>query len=332
MRMYIWSGLHPAAVRPLAGRLATALELPFTDTAAGISCSFYDVQMGIAWRGGHPEWIDASGVPQGARAFAMHKIDPGDVHRVVRIEVSGLVRAWLGGVQPNDGMLLRSASTSVMEFHAREASASEIRPQLLLTLVDGRRRYLEPQADAALDCSTYKGVGQLPTLLLARDNTLALRFALPAGTRAADLKSAELILVRTRVEPAPALALTVFALNPPFTRGTAVRNDGIAAAYPGDRGLDKHPDVLFADGFDSGEPDRRWKKGPDVPAVVVESDPKLGFVALHGPALRVRVPRREQLGLDYRYRFRDHHGQEPEEIYFRYYLWLAPDWLGASHR
>ena len=313
----------------LFGGQAAALELMFRDTPTGISCSFYDVQLRIPWPVGQPQWLDADGKPQGLHAYAVHRIAGGDSRRVLRIDLTGSLRAWLGSAASQYGLLLRSDSGSVMEFHSREASDPELRPQLLLTMADGRRRYLEPLADATLDCSTFKGLGHLPTLAFSNKNTIALRFALPTSRTAGDVKAAELILVRTRAEPAPALAISVFTLEPPYARGTPARGDGLAAAYPRDRGLDKHPDVLFTDGFDAGRVDRRWNTGPPVPAQVVESDPKLGFAPLHGPALRVRIARNEQLGLDYRYRFREHHGQEPEEIYFRYYLRLADDWLGA---
>jgi len=313
----------------LASGRSSALELKFQDTANGISCSFYDVQLGIPWRAGKPEWLDADSKSQGPHALATLRIAGGDTRRVQRINLSASLRAWWGGVGAQYGFLLRADSSGVMEFHSREVAEPELRPQLLLTMADGRRQYLEPLADATLDCSTYKGLGQVPLLSFSRNNTLALRFSLPIGRAAADVKSAELILVRTRADPAPALAIGVFALDPPYARGTTPRTDGLAAAFPGDRGLDKHPDVLFVDGFDRGKVDKRWNVGPRVPAQVIESDPRLGFVPLQGPALRVRISRREQLGLDYRYRFREHHGKEPEEIYFRYYLRLAADWLGA---
>lgn len=313
----------------IAAGNAFAMELKFHDTATGISCAFYDVQLGIPWRAGKPQWLDAEGKPQGPHALATLRMPGTDTRRVLRIDMHSSLRTWWGGVGGQYGFLLSTESGGVMEFHAREAVEPSLRPQLLLVLSDGRKLFLEPVADATLDCSTYKGLGQVPTLTFSRSNALAMRFVLPAGQTASSVKSAELILVRTRAEPAPALTINVFALDPPYTRGTAPRADGLAAAYPGDRGLEKHPDVLFVDGFDGGAVDKRWNLGPRVPAEVIESDVRMGFVPLRGAALRVRIPRRQQLGLDYRYRFREHHAEEPQEVYFRYYLRLSADWLGA---
>lgn len=306
-----------------------ALELKFQDTSTGISCAYYDVLLGIAWRGGQPDWLDADSKPMGRHGLGILRIAGGDTQRVQRIDLSASLRSWTDGAAARFGFLLRSETGGVMEFHSREATDTALRPQLLLTMRDGRRKFLEPQADATLDCSTFKGLGQVPGLMFSRNNTIALRFALPLVRAAGEVRSAELILVRKASEPAPAMSISVLAIDPPYARGPAAPADGLATAFPGDRGLHKHPDVLFTDGFDAGRVDRRWNTGPRVPAQVVESDNKLGFVPLHGPALRVRIARNEQLGLDYRYRFREHHGQEPEEVYFRYYLRLAEDWLGA---
>lgn len=306
-----------------------AFELRFQDTATGISCAYYDVQLGIPWRQGRPGWLDADGKPMGKRALGTLRTPAGDTRRVQRIDLSASLRSWFEGEASRLGFLLTSESGAVIAFHAREAQDPTMRPQLLLTLQDGRRQFIEPRADATLDCSTYKGLGQAPTLNFSGKNTIALRFVLPAKLATADLKSAELILVRTGAEAAPAMSVSVFAIDPPYDRSRAAPSVGLAAAYPSDKGVERHPDVLFADGFDTGQVDKRWNTGPRVPAKVVEADARLRFEPLQGPALRVRIPRREQLGLDYRYRFKEHHGQEPEEIHFRYYLRLADDWLRA---
>lgn len=313
----------------LAAMPCHALELRFQDTATGISCAYYDVQLGILWRAGRPSWLDSDGKPLGRRALGTLRIPAGDTRRVQRIDLSASMRSWFAGEAGRLGFLLISETGGVMSFHAREAADPAMRPQMLLTLQDGRRQFIEPRADATLDCSTYKGLGQAPTLNFSGKNTVALRFDLPAARAVTEIKSAELVLVRTSAEAAPAMAVGVFPIDPPYDRTSTPPALGLAAGYPGDKGLEGHPDVLFADGFDTGKVDKRWNTGPRVPAVVVEADPQLRFEPLKGSALRVRIPRREQLGLDYRYRFKDHHGREPEEIHFRYYLRLADDWLGA---
>ncbi len=308
-----------------------AFGLQFRDTPDGISCSFFDVQLGIPWRGAGPQWSDANGTAQGSRAYATHTIAAGDNKRARRIDVTALVRRWAEGGEPNVGFLLRESSNAVAQFHAREATSPELRPQLLVETQDGRRRFIEPAADASLDCSTYKGLGTAPTLQFAHGNSLALRFAPRQGSLAAGLKSAELILVRADAGAAAApVMIGVYALKQPYTLDTTIRADGIARAFAGDRGIDKHPDVLFFDAMEGAAPDRRWRVGQAAPTVVVAADAANGFVPLMGRALRSTIRRGEQLGLDLRYRFREHHGADLDEVYFRYYLRLSASWLAAS--
>jgi hypothetical protein len=157
--------LAVVALLALSGR---ALAVQFTDAPDGISCTHFDLRLGIPWRANGLAWLDADGIAQGKRAFATHLIAANDDARVRRIDVTALVRAWTEGRTPNVGLLLRADSTAVMEFHAREAAQPELRPQLLIETRDGRRRFIEPSADSSIDCSTYHGVGSGPRLLFRK--------------------------------------------------------------------------------------------------------------------------------------------------------------------
>lgn len=308
--------------------LAHAFELAFTDGATGISCRYFDVQLTLEWPDG-PSWTDADGQIRGARPWARHEIAAGDPRRVHRIDVSSLVRSWTGGRQAAVGFLLRESTGHLVEFHAREADSPALRPQLLVRFRDGRRRFLEPAADATLDCSTYKGQGALPTLRLVNGSSIALRFELPRD-EGADIQSAELVLVRTEAAPTAApVSLSVQALRRPYGDSPGMPVRGLASQFPGDREIDSHPDVVFHDAMEGSALDRRWRHGEPTPAGIVGADAANGFVPLSGRALRVVVPKGRQLGLDLRFRFRDHLDTEPEQIYFRYYLRLAADWRAA---
>ena len=68
----------------------------------------------------------------------------------------------------------------------------------------------------------------------------------------------------------------------------------------------------------SGEPDR---------VDVVSFDPGLRLEPLRGKSLRIKVDKGGHYGASISYRFRQQTGQEPEEVYFRYYLRFADDRL-----
>ena len=315
----------------LAAGTAHAARYTFTDRADGISCHYFDVALGVTWPNDHPDGADADGRLEGPHPYASHVIEASDTRPVVRMDVSALVRDWWSGRIPNDGLLVRMLEGSYLTFHAREDPDFTLRPQLLFRYASGVRRYLEPQADAALDCSSLAGLGTRPTLLLKGSSALALRFDFTAVADLGAPSSAELVLVRTGDASSPVRSvLVVQRLVPPIGVAGAPRQDGIARRYPADAGISADPDVLFADGFDSLWLDRRWTRGMTAPSERVEHDAKHHFEPLAGPALRIKIPKGRQVGLDLRYRLKADNGREPDEIYFRYYLRLAADWLSAG--
>jgi hypothetical protein len=310
---------------------AQAAPFGFSDRKDGISCPYFDVAAGARWEGGRPTWVDTKGRPGGGEPFASDVSDKGGAHRVRRLDVTDLVRQWWSGERPNDGLLLRVRSGDMVAFHSHEVDDPALRPQLLLVWADGRRRYLEPVADATLDCSTYTGLGGAPNLV-ARPNTwVALRFKLDPSAKGATSApaKAELVLVREAAYQHATQRLEAYALRSPLGVAGPPRSDGIASRYPRDKGLQNDPDVLFVDGFEGWDLSSDWTRGMRGHTALVDSDETLGFVPLSGKALRVTIPRNEVLGLDLRYRFKDRQGSEPDEVYFRYYLRLAKDWLGA---
>lgn len=304
----------------------------FSDREDGLSCAFVDVGLLIPWPGSRPNWTDADGRANGPRPFATDRAEASDGQRVRRIDVSRLVADGWSGKLSTEGFLLRLEEGFIVDFHGREAHDVVLRPQLLLRNRDGRERYVEAAADVTLDCSTYRGLGRAPTLSARRDTWVALRFDMAAASRALGGMpvSAQLILVRTPESRPGSYRMNVYALRLPFGRPQPKREDGIARRYPADRGIGGDADVLFADAFDSRFLVGQWSVGMKADFDLVDEDARNGFEPLGGRALRVTIPRDKALGLDLRYRFRERHGSEPGDVYFRYYLRLAPSWLRAS--
>lgn len=327
------------SVALLAGLAAHAAQggaapqrLDYTDRKDGISCKYFDVALNAAWPQGRPEWRDADGRANGSKPYAYVRIEAGDKRRVLRANVHALVRGWWSGELDNDGILLGLAAGGTVVFHSREEADATLRPQLRLRFADGRTRYLEPSADAALDCSTYKGLGLASRMALMHQTNLALRFDLERerSKHTAGPVAAELVLVRTPDSPPTAATLAVHRLWVPFRAAPPVPPAGLARAYTGDAGIERDPDVLFVDNFDRGDISPRWKRGMKAPYRVVTRDEAAGYQALSGAALKVTIPRGGAVGLDLRYRFKQHQGSEPDEMYFRYYLRLARSWQNAS--
>jgi len=103
---------------------------------------------------------------------------------------------------------------------------------------------------------------------------------------------------------------------------------GLAAGYPGDAGITNHPEVHFAAGFETSNWGDGWSYGTGASTLIrVVEDAGLEFSPLLGYALRVEIPQGTHTGMSVGYEFADKLGYEPEEIYFRYYLRIADDWL-----
>jgi dienelactone hydrolase len=85
--------------------------------------------------------------------------------------------------------------------------------------------------------------------------------------------------------------------------------------------------ILSCD-FEDAQWWRTWglKKQPDNTELVAGEAAFGG----HGKSLKVTIPRGTNTGANFHFRFQQQLGQEPQEIYFRYYLKLDPDWKNAS--
>ena len=111
-----------------------------------------------------------------------------------------------------------------------------------------------------------------------------------------------------------------------FATPHALSPRGLAAKYPGDKGIDKDPNVLVFSGFESESWREIFSGGRRGTVGVVGEDSKCKLERLQGKALRVKVEKGGHYGGSIQYRFKDKTGSEPEEIYFRYYLRLGDDW------
>jgi len=109
-----------------------------------------------------------------------------------------------------------------------------------------------------------------------------------------------------------------------------VTEETLADRYPLDRGLATDAAVLTCESFEDEQWCERWAGKDRSTVELVAADESLGFEPLQGQALRIAVPRGEHYGANYRYRFQEQIGEEPEAIYFRYYLRFADDWDPAK--
>lgn len=298
------------------------------DGPSGATCYYFNLAAKLYWRHKRGDWKDGKGVEQGPASFAETLVQDTDKTRMVPWDITSLVRGWISGAFPNDGMLIRqvSANSGVIVFHSREAEEVTLRPKLVLLFDDGQKDELFPSADTFLVCSTVKAMGAEKVLKAGEDENLAIRFELPLTAKRRNLVQAALQMVTTNVQYGSSV-LGVYRLDPPGSEKPGKPQMGLAAAYPFDQRVDKHPDVVMATGFEKENWQSDWSyTGTGKTYVVVSRDDALSFAPLRGKALRGVIPRDRTTGLNMRYNFKDKLGREPDEIYFRYYLRFADDW------
>ncbi len=287
----------------------------------GATREFYNRAAGLAWRHLMGDWRDGEGRQQGGAPFAETELVDDDKPEYVSWDVTGLVRKWLDGSLPNKGFFLRALSGGgSFRFRSREHGDASQRPQLVVD-----ERTLAPEADTYLERSTYRGMGGSDTLALAPENPVLLRFRLdgvPAPVKAATLR------------------LFVYAENGSKTRAGVFQCDsgreapapaepaaGIAARYPEDRGIGQDAAVVLFSDFEAEDWGRRWSRGVDAATLSpMAADPERRLEPFQGRALRVRIPKGGNTGMNVEYLFGKETGSEPEEIYLRYYLRISGDW------
>lgn len=113
---------------------------------------------------------------------------------------------------------------------------------------------------------------------------------------------------------------------------STARRHGIAVDYPTDAGIANDREVVAAFDFENAG----WKRGLNVhaPGETIFSMPHsqrlAGYEPFQGKAVAVRVAPQKHYGGSLEYIFSQHNQQEPESIYFRYYLRFGDDWDGRG--
>lgn len=311
-----------------AGAAVAAGTVPGSDIAdrlrlyegeGGTTCTHFLADI-LPWQRSLGDWLDAKGKLHGEEAF-----DTASVTAIGAVwDVTGLVRKWVAKDQARGIFFLRSVGgTAYAAFNSRENRSPGNWPMLVLEYADGKQENRKPAADTNLNCSTYRAIGSIDPLTVSAQENVLVEFELPKNIEGRKLTRARLLMSNAKGQPSP-LRVGVFNTALPVFPADTPRQ-GIAAAFDGDRGIEKHPDVVFASGFDEG---LMWKSkwaNASGEIDVVSDAASLRFVPLSGAALRINLKKGSNYGSDVKFNTKVL-GKEPDELYFRYYLRLADDW------
>lgn len=292
----------------------------------GATRDYYNRAAFLPWKHKMGDWYDAKNQPQGAVPYAIARVAKGQKGQFVEWEVTSLVQEWHSGTQQNLGFFLRLVDgKGDFQFASREHDEEKNRPQLVVTCAQ-KPEALKPRADTYLEPATVKSMGNSEVLRVSpRPNHLLIRFDL-TGIKEKPAK-AILRLFNTSQTSGAAATIGVFRCQQSHAAADTEPILGLAAKYPGDKGIAKDPSVLFATGFEAEAWRDEWSVvGNQKNSEAVAAGAGWKFEPLQGKALAANLAKGESTALNTLYKFKDKTGAEPEEMYFRYYLRLGDDW------
>lgn len=295
-----------------------------TDDPAGVGCTNYSVAGGYRWKKPLGDWLDRAKVLHGDAAYSTAAVGRSALADGVRLDVGVLVNQWLDGTRPNTGVMLRALEGhGVVQFSSREAKEGRA-PMLELEWASGEVDRLKPRADVTLDCSTYKGIGRSARLRVSPEVNTLVVFDLP-NSNGRTLRAARLWIYPEKLFGKP-LTIGVFSAQPPWADPSEARRDGLVAGHSSDKEVARHPDVLFTADFEGSDWLKSWHRMTRSEVEIVDQAEGNGFQPISGKALKTTLKKGANTALNLRYLFSKWHDEEPEEIYFRYYLRFGADW------
>jgi hypothetical protein len=317
----------------LAGPAAAAPVDPRTtlyDGPDGATCDYFNAGARIPWHHRGGDWRDAAGQQQGDKPMATARIQPTAGRGFVQWDVTDRVRESGANASKAAAFLLapvKGEPRAETALASREAPEARIRPRLRIDFDDGSPAvFLVPSADTTLDCSTVSSLGARARVAVGETKYAAIAFDV---RELADrpIKHATLELVPIRHDGAAVVG--VYSLHVPVAENAvATQPVGITSRFHDDKAIADDPDVVFMADFDTLFWRSEWSYvSPGSHAEAVQRDDDGKFEPFRGAALRVTIPKGGNLGLDMGYNFQDKLGMEPEEIYFRYYIRFADDWI-----
>lgn len=294
--------------------------------STGASRDYYNSAAKLKWRNFMGDWRDAKNVAQGDTAYSSAMIVDDDTSRRVEWDVTSLVQEWQNGVHPGQGIFLRAVDKGgPIIFSSREHSEASQRPRLILVGEHGTAE-LAANADTYLTKSTYRSLGTAAELRVSSGpDHILIRFDPIPTEKLGRLSKATLRLYTTKQYGS--VRVGAFRCEQGHHLPPSDPIPGLAAKYPDDQGIGKHPDVIFATGFEAENWHEEWTQAAERKVIEpVASDAPLKFEPLRGKALRVKIAEGANGALNTLYKFKNETGTEPEEIFFRYYLRLGETW------
>ncbi len=297
------------------------------ETNDGATTEFYNRAGLLRWQNAAGDWRDANALPNGSLAFAQRRVCNAEENSAIEIGAEALVQGWINGEFPNDGFLLRLAEgNGSVVFASRDHQNPALHPVLHVLTSEGPHA-LPATADTYLNAAEETSPGDQPQLILSPEANLLIRFDLSHFSPGEKVLAASLHLFVLEARFTEEQLIDVFRCEVPQPDGPGAPQTGLAGKAQADNGLRNDPAVLLFADFEDADWQSSWSYGMNAGTLkIVSSDDRRDFQPLQGRALRVKIPRGKRTGMNAGFNFAEEIGEEPEEIYFRYYLRISSAW------
>lgn len=290
------------------------------------------------WTNPGGDWVDRDGTLQGTEPWATASILTKGAEQVLSFDVTELViRHQTTGERriPNRGWIVKLDSGRVVGvYYSRESAMAAKRPVLELVTTTGTHR-LAAGADAPLSASAKTPNGNIAkTSPIGSGTRLGLWFDL--SSIKGDVLNARLLLTSTASQTSGGVGtLGVYPVDLSAAFAPTPIKTGVAALYPGDSGIESHPDVLFVERYqDLNLHERGWwwdggnaetRNNRSIVGDNDPNDPNYRPLAPGVKAYKMTIPKGGQGGDYGTWRFWTNLGEEPDEIYIRTYARMGTD-------
>lgn len=262
------------------------------DGPTGMNCSWYN-------KGGAIRWNESGGDYAEKVGEATFKA----------YQSADVVIPLQAGV---DGVVLTKANS--IKFYSRETTEGN-GPKVM---VNGEESDVKVVADASLNCTTTKVLGT--NTVFGTEGNVAIFFDKPVP------EGASLVLDVYKAYSYGG-TLSAYRAVVPVVEDELVRQ-GLAAKYVSDKGIEADPDVLLVLDFD----DPTWHENSNRHTELSTCTTAEAQEPLDGGRVLKSLIRATQYGTgcSHHYYTSKYAGQQLDEVYMRYYVWLGEDYYGST--
>lgn len=293
-------------------------QIPWTEGSTlhvGANTKYANYSARVKWQQEGGDWCDKEGKYRGSNFYVNAPVEDGQVI----LDLSLLFTEYQNKNFVYGDVILKTNVGSI-KVASKEAAKTLSQPYIYFKKHE-EVEFLIPEEDTYTHPSTTRSLGSRKFISIDNKNLALFRFKVPSSEQdRADLhltitgsisKDAQIEVYRSCYQP----------------KHNQKVFKGIAAKFPLDKGIQNSKNVILFENFESrGKLHNSWTFGAKQQSLELTDQSKKYFYPMDNTALKATITKGSNAGLDLAYEFRKQNREEPEELYFRYYVQFANNW------